>query len=252
MGPQCVEPSPSPPTAPWWTGPGARVDAGLPPGVEPGPLLDGAPGDSSLPAFLALRRRARDLAESLFDVDFWRRHRDSTPERAALAALPPGLSPLRRGLAAWMSTVLPDYLLGTPGDRMEMAHGIEGRAPFLDHRVVEAFPGLPDSALVDPQVVKPALRQIAQPWLPPATQNRPKRPFFAPPLAGNPALLSLLMDAVESAAFRQIPCYSPLRVAAFPELALPGLDPARVDPLLNTLLSLALVGERLGVRGSGR
>lgn len=232
--------------------PHARVDAGLSPGAESGPLLDGAPGDPSLPAFLALRRRAWAPAESLFDVDFWRRHRDATPERAALQALPPGLSPLRRGLVAWMSTVLPDYLLGTLGDRVEMAHGIEGRAPFLDHRVVEASLALPDSALVDPRVVKPALRQIAQPWLPPAALNRPKRPFFTPPLASNPALLSLLMDAVESAAFRQIPCYNALRVAAFLELALPGLDPARVDPLLNTLLSLALVGERLGVRGSGR
>ncbi len=30
-------------------------------------------------------------------------------------------------------TALPDYILTLLGDRMEMAHSIEGRVPFLDH-----------------------------------------------------------------------------------------------------------------------
>ena len=35
------------------------------------------------------------------------------------------------------------YLLGSQGDRVAMAHGVEGRYPFLDHRVVEFAAALP-------------------------------------------------------------------------------------------------------------
>ncbi len=34
-------------------------------------------------------------------------------------------------------TLLANYLLSSQGDRMAMAHSIEGRFPFLDHRLVE-------------------------------------------------------------------------------------------------------------------
>jgi asparagine synthase (glutamine-hydrolysing) len=41
--------------------------------------------------------------------------------------------------------VLPSYVLAVLGDRMEMAHSVEGRLPFLDHRVVEVARDLPIS-----------------------------------------------------------------------------------------------------------
>ena len=36
-----------------------------------------------------------------------------------------------------MRTLLSGYLLSSQGDRMSMAHSVEGRYPFLDHRVVD-------------------------------------------------------------------------------------------------------------------
>ena len=33
--------------------------------------------------------------------------------------------------------LLPGYILSSQGDRVSMAHAVEGRFPFLDHRVVE-------------------------------------------------------------------------------------------------------------------
>ena len=41
------------------------------------------------------------------------------------------------------SMLLPGYILSSQGDRVAMAHGVEGRFPFLDHRVVEFAAGLP-------------------------------------------------------------------------------------------------------------
>ncbi len=38
-----------------------------------------------------------------------------------------------------LKTLLSGYLLSSQGDRMSMAHGVEGRYPFLDHRLVESL-----------------------------------------------------------------------------------------------------------------
>jgi len=39
--------------------------------------------------------------------------------------------------------LLPGYILSSQGDRVAMAHGVEGRFPFLDHRVVELAARIP-------------------------------------------------------------------------------------------------------------
>ena len=44
-----------------------------------------------------------------------------------------GRHPVNQSLYIWGKTMLPNYILSNLGDRMEMAHSIEGRLPFLDH-----------------------------------------------------------------------------------------------------------------------
>ena len=39
--------------------------------------------------------------------------------------------------------MLPNFILTFLSDRMEMSHSIEGRVPFLDHKVVEFCCGFP-------------------------------------------------------------------------------------------------------------
>ena len=48
-----------------------------------------------------------------------------------------GRAPVHQSLYLWSKTALPGYILTLLGDRMEMAHSIEGRVPFLDHEVAE-------------------------------------------------------------------------------------------------------------------
>src|SRR5437773_2451468 len=54
-----------------------------------------------------------------------------------------GWSPLNRAAYLEMTTLLSTYLLSSQGDRMAMAHGVEGRFPFLDHRLFEFAAALP-------------------------------------------------------------------------------------------------------------
>ena len=56
-----------------------------------------------------------------------------------------GRAPVHQSLYLWSKTMLANYILCVLGDRMEMAHSVEGRVPFLDHHVVELARDLPVS-----------------------------------------------------------------------------------------------------------
>jgi len=78
------------------------------------------------------------------------------------------------------SIFLSQYLLSSQGDRMGMAHSIEGRFPFLDVRVVEFCNQLPASLKLRGLEEKFLLKRAAQPFLPVQIRRRPKRPYRAP------------------------------------------------------------------------
>jgi asparagine synthase (glutamine-hydrolysing) len=60
------------------------------------------------------------------------------------------------------------------------AHGMEGRAPLLDHRILEWTQNLDDRDLVRGRDTKVLLRRAYAPELPPAVGNRSKKGFGAP------------------------------------------------------------------------
>ena len=76
--------------------------------------------------------------------------------------------------------LLPGYILSSQGDRMAMAHGIEGRFPFLDHRLVEFAAGLPPEMKLKGLTEKHILREATKDILPPLIGKRPKQPYRAP------------------------------------------------------------------------
>ncbi|WP_027998479.1 asparagine synthase (glutamine-hydrolyzing) [Sinorhizobium arboris] len=76
--------------------------------------------------------------------------------------------------------LLPGYILSSQGDRMAMAHGIEGRFPFLDHRLVEFAARLPPEMKLKGLVEKHVLREATKDLLPPAIGRRTKQPYRAP------------------------------------------------------------------------
>jgi asparagine synthase (glutamine-hydrolysing) len=76
--------------------------------------------------------------------------------------------------------LLPGYILSSQGDRMAMAHGVETRFPFLDHRVVEFAAKLPPEMKLKGLAEKHILRLATKDLLPQQIGSRPKQPYRAP------------------------------------------------------------------------
>jgi len=76
--------------------------------------------------------------------------------------------------------LMANYLLCSQGDRMLMANSVEGRFPFLDHRVIEfaarIHPNLKMKVLNEKYLLKRALKNA----LPASIISRSKQPYRAP------------------------------------------------------------------------
>lgn len=101
--------------------------------------------------------------------------------------LPPDIPkwhPFNRAQYIESKTLMANYLLCSQGDRMLMANSVEGRFPFLDHRVMEfanrLHPRLKMRVLNEKYLLKRALRND----LPESILRRPKQPYRAPDIPG--------------------------------------------------------------------
>ncbi len=102
-----------------------------------------------------------------------------TPFVDAWQATPEDWSDLQRMQYVDLVTALPDNLL-VKLDRMLMGWGLEGRVPFLDHRVVAFGLGLPDHLKVNGRHGKAFLKRWAAQYLPEDHLFGPKRGFHVP------------------------------------------------------------------------
>ncbi len=87
--------------------------------------------------------------------------------------------PLNRHL--WLDQLyyLPDDIL-YKCDRMSMAHSLEVRPPFLDHRIVEFAARLPENLKLGNGTLKHVLRELVRGKIPASVLNRPKQGFDIP------------------------------------------------------------------------
>lgn len=76
--------------------------------------------------------------------------------------------------------LLPGYILSSQGDRMAMAHAVEGRYPFLDHRVASFAARLPASLKMKVLDQKYLLKLAVKGLIPESIRTRPKQPYRAP------------------------------------------------------------------------
>ncbi len=89
-------------------------------------------------------------------------------------------SPIARDQYVEAKSLLAGYLLASQGDRVAMASSIEGRFPFLDHRVIELASRLPPERKIQGLTEKYLLRRALRELLPADIVNRTKQPYRAP------------------------------------------------------------------------
>jgi asparagine synthase (glutamine-hydrolysing) len=77
-------------------------------------------------------------------------------------------------------TLLSGYLLSSQGDRMLMAHSVEGRFPFLDRNVARLAESLPPEYKLRVLDEKHVLKRVASSMLPSTIVKRTKQPYRAP------------------------------------------------------------------------
>ena len=111
--------------------------------------------------------------------------------------------------------LLPGYILSSQGDRMAMAHSVEGRFPFLDHRLVEFAATIPPQLKILGLREKHILRQAMRDLLPPEIGNRPKQPYRAPdsPSFTGPSAPAYVDEMLSPQALEQTGYFNPRAVA---------------------------------------
>jgi asparagine synthase (glutamine-hydrolysing) len=138
----------------------------------------GAPGFAHDPRWRSAAALQRLFAPALRDA---LEGRDVRAELcAALPADFPRWTPLAQDQYLEMRTLLAGYILASQGDRMLMAHSVEGRFPFLDVEVVALAASLPPAYKLRVLDEKHVLKRAAAGLVPPAVIARRKQPYRAP------------------------------------------------------------------------
>jgi asparagine synthase (glutamine-hydrolysing) len=97
--------------------------------------------------------------------------------------LPPEITrwkPLNQDQYVEAHTLLTGYLLSSQGDRVAMANSVEGRFPFLDHRVIEFAARLPPRYKIMGLNEKYILKRAVSGLIPERIRTRTKQPYRAP------------------------------------------------------------------------
>lgn len=123
--------------------------------------------------------------------------------------------PVHSSMFLWSKSFLVNNLLTTLGDRCEMAHSVEGRVPFLDHKLVELVNGFPLHTKLTPQLrEKHILREAVKPFITQEVYERQKHPFLSPPATMNRKnpLYQLMQDTLRSEDMKNVKLFDHAKV----------------------------------------
>jgi len=119
-------------------------------------------------------------------------------------------------------TLLSGYLMSAQGDRMLMAHSVEGRFPFLDANVMSLANSLPSSYKLRVLDEKHVLKRASEGLIPPSILKRKKQPYRAPdalsfvgltePGPGRARPFEWLAEAMSEPAVRRAGVFDPTAV----------------------------------------
>lgn len=135
------------------------------------------PGFSHIPRWTTTAKAQKFLSDEVLaevDADPVGRYLDSLPDAVRHTDV------LGRAQFIESKILMSSYLLCSQGDRMLMMNSVEGRFPFLDHRVIEFASTLPPKLKMKVLNEKYLLKQAVGRYLPDAIVRRHKQPYRAP------------------------------------------------------------------------
>jgi asparagine synthase (glutamine-hydrolysing) len=211
-----------------------------------------------VPTIMETWAQQGQVMTGLLDDDFEARYRCRDTFRVLLNHLDVerqlvGRDPVNQALYLWAKTALPNYILSNLGDRMEMAHSVEGRLPLLDHEVVDVVAQMPIAMKINGMTEKFVLREAARPVLTDSVYRRQKHPFLSPPstLQTDGGLHALVQDTLRGGALQRTGLYDRKKVVSLLD-GIPSMDAGArtsIDPALMWITSMCLLYERLGLAG---
>ena len=162
-----------------------------------------------------------------------------------------GRDALNQSLYLWGKSVLANYILTMLGDRMEMAHSIEGRVPFLDHHVVECICRQPVNQKIRGMTEKYVLREAVRDVITDTVYRRQKHPFLSPPATLNPeqTFNIYVQDMLRGSVMASMPYFDQKKIVAMLD-GLSRMDAgARTayDQILMPLVSMCVIHEGFGM-----
>lgn len=172
---------------------------------------------------------------------------ETSPAEQPALALPQEFwawSPLGQAQFLEITTFLSPYLLSSQGDRMAMAHSVEGRYPFLDFRVMEFCNRLPPELKMPVLHEKWLLKQLGKKYLPETIRRRVKKPYRAPIHRSffSPQPLDYVEDLLSEASVKKAALFEPQAVERLKQKALHGANLSEVEDMaLVGILSAQLI-----------
>jgi asparagine synthase (glutamine-hydrolysing) len=210
----------------------------------------------NVPLFLRDAWFAQRSIRTVLSGDFLNEFSGRNPFLVMLSGLDglgrlPRWSAAHRSMYLWSKLILSNYILYA--DRMEMAHGVEVRLPFLDHHLFELVQRMPRSLYRGGPVSKRVLREAAKPYVTETIYRRPKRMFAAPPdTTGRSSMRALTEEVLRSPTIADVPFFDRQAVQKLLD-KLPDADRSlsvSLDPLVKLVVSTCLLQRRFKVQSS--
>ena len=200
-----------------------------------------------VPTWLMAKSSMAYRLKSLWASDF---HFDSNPYSRFLSDSGIPLHPtssLKNSSSLWIQYCLSGYILKVLDDAQSMAHGVEGRLPFLDTDLMEFMWSLPDSLYFHQGIEKGILRTAFAGALPPSVLAKTKQSFMSPPIQRGlkqPLCKSKIYSwLLDNPHFSQQNLFNSTAIEKFLSACENTHTPTN-EPILMTLISSALLCEQ--------
>jgi asparagine synthase (glutamine-hydrolysing) len=141
--------------------------------------------------------------------------------------------------------LLSGYLLSSQGDRVGMAHSVEGRFAFLDHVLIEFAARIPHFRNMPGLDEKDLLKRIGRGLIPDSILRRKKFPYRAPDIESFlkiPTGRDLLIQETEPARLRDFGLFDPGKVKQLLDKVMSARD-GDVATSENLVLMAVLSGQ---------